>query len=82
MKVFYIVFPGCRVLLDAVHVDRYFRDKVFGGKKITTSLYAIVFSLEFAFDLRLDWEKISKHFSWGGVLSTLVVGGGVNQFQC
>ena len=26
-----MVFPRCRVLLDGVHVERYFRDKVFPG---------------------------------------------------
>ena len=43
LKVMYIVFPGCRVLLDAVHVDRYFRDKVFGGKS-NTNWYVLLFS--------------------------------------
>ena len=30
-KVIRVLFPGCIVLLDDVHVDRYFRDKVFPG---------------------------------------------------
>ena len=46
-KVMYIVFPGCRVLLDAVHVERYFREKVFGGKQ-NTSWYALHFSFVLA----------------------------------
>ena len=31
IEVLHLVFPGCRVLLDSVHVERYFRDKVFPG---------------------------------------------------
>jgi hypothetical protein len=31
-QVLYLVFPGCRVLLDGVHVERYFREKVFPGE--------------------------------------------------
>ena len=32
IEVLHLVFPGCRVLLDNVHVKRYFREKVFPGK--------------------------------------------------
>ena len=31
IEVLYLVFPGCRVLLDGIHVARYFREKVFPG---------------------------------------------------
>ena len=37
LQVLHLVFPRCRVLLDSVHVERYFREKVFPGLE---SIYA------------------------------------------
>ena len=39
LKVLRYVFPGCIILLDDVHVDRYFHDKVFPGKDTKYKVY-------------------------------------------
>ena len=45
VQVLYLVFPRCRVLLDGVHVERYFREKVLPGMQI--SLYFTYFILTY-----------------------------------
>ena len=40
-KVLQQIFPGCLVLLDDVHVERYFREKVFPGGFTTIHLVHI-----------------------------------------